>query len=840
MNKALRITTRVVVAATVVVFLLAAYVLLVGIPGPVAGLYLRKIENTQGVHIAVDQVRWTPWHRIAARDVRVSVPGGDTYIGFRKVVVSIGPAQEDDATPQTVRCRFEGARVGPATKGEQAREVVRLLEGDVFVEPGRRVRMSAEGMIGDQWRFSVNGILRLTTDKRPDVQGPVLGESISTLGDVTHQVLDALAAQREKGVFPDALNAHVMFDVDAGDPRRNHAWAFLEGGRVRVGNLSLARFSAAVQWTNGQLSVDSLKVQSSDPDILMQGVGSVSPGNREVAAQLRIEADPAALFAAGLLPTNQMHNVSPAGPLCVDLSLGPAPMGSTMGSILSNLTGRITCAAAEYRGARFEQLSAVFSRHGDELRISNATATLAGGGPARRVRADGLVMPDGAYRIHLQTDAEPQRLAALLPTNVAAVVASLTVNGNSRTEAALLRSASGQANMSVHALIHATDVARNGVAVDLLHASLAYSNATLLVEDLAIVRQDGRVTGRVGYDFDAQLLSLDVSSTFPPLQAARFVGPGLERILSSYRVEGPTTIEGKGIIGLKTNTTRDLRLHVKGERLGWRWFLADRAEIDVALSDDETVIDNVSALWCEGHIAGSLRFRRASGTNTAGRCSADLMLTGACLANVVEVYRELEDRKPYAGELSGQVTLSGQSGPDFLRTAAGSGRIAIEDGYILSLPLFGGLSRYMSLLRPGLGYANQRDLRSTFQIGDGALQTADTQLLGRIITIRGRGAYAFDNDLNFRVEVLFLKEGLTASVTRLLTSPLTKALEFSLTGTTKEPRWRPQNCPSRVLGFFREKLGSVAPVGKRQNRGAAPQSEPKAQQSPKEPESSLR
>jgi hypothetical protein len=160
--------------------------------------------------------------------------------------------------------------------------------------------------------------------------------------------------------------------------------------------------------------------------------------------------------------------------------------------------------------------------------------------------------------------------------------------------------------------------------------------------------------------------------------------------------------------------------------------------------------------------------------------------------------------------LSGQLRLSGDAGPGFLSAAKGSGRVEIQNGYILSIPLFGGLSKYLSLLVPGLGYASQRDLRAGFQIRYGRLETSDAELLGKLITIRGKGSYAFSNDISFRVQVQFLKEGLTATVTRMVTSPLTKALEFELTGTTKEPRWRPVNTPDRLLKLFTQKLGEAA------------------------------
>lgn len=501
-------------------------------------------------------------------------------------------------------------------------------------------------------------------------------------------------------------------------------------------------------------------------------------------------------------------SVRVTGPLRADLSLGPAPVAG----ILSNVTGRVSCDAIQYRGTALEGVAIVFIRQGDEWRIVSATAALPGETPAPTLQAHGTFFTDGSCDIHLQTDAKPQQLSALLPTQVAPLAASFTARGYSRIEATLSRGPSERGDFTVRGVVHAADVVRHDVPVDLVHASFAYSNDTMHVDDLTIVRADGLITGHIDYDVPTQRISLDGRSTLPPMAMASLVGPGVERVLSSYRIEGPVTLEGQGTVGLGPDATRDLQLHVSGEHLGWRWFLADYATFDVTVQGATTTVDNVSALWSKGHVTGSLRFVGASSTNEAGRISAELQLSNADLASVVDAFGDLEDKKAYEGTLSGHLSLAGVASPAFLQTATGSGWVGIEDGYILSVPLLGGLSKYLSFFIPGLGYASQRDFRSNFVVHDGQLDTSDAQLLGKLISIRGKGSYASNHDINLRVQVEFLKEGLTATVTRFLTSPLTKALEFELTGTAKEPHWRPVNTPDRLLNFFTESMGKLMPA----------------------------
>ena len=541
----------------------------------------------------------------------------------------------------------------------------------------------------------------------------------------------------------------------------------------------------------------------------------------------RVESTRGLRIAADRVRWSPWHNISARGlrvyapggkvtvecdSLVLDVNGGFADLAGV--EITFRATGEENKAvdAAGHRRARLDRLAASFVREGDHVRITDATAALHGGGPTRTVRGQGTLGSGGVFNISLTSDASPGQMAAFLPSAIAPLAASFETRGISHTAATLSRGASGSTNVAVHGVIHAADVVRNDVHVDLIHAGFAYSNGILQVEDLAVVRQDGQVTGRVQYKLADKLLSVDGRVTAPPTAIARFVGPGLERLVTPYRFEGPTTIEYRGTTGLKGNPTRDLRLHVEGRRVGWRWFLPDHVALEVVIGEQAIVLRDLNADWCGGDVSGSLRFDRPIQTNAARRCSMDLSVSGANLASIVDIFRDLEDRKAYEGFLSGQIVLSGNADSRFLDTAIGYGRLDIQDGYILSIPLFGGLSRYLSLLIPGLGYASQRDLRGSFRIRDGRLETNDAQLLGKIITIHGKGSYGFNKDINARVQLRFLKEGLTATVTRLVTSPLTKALEFELTGTTREPRWRPVNTPDRLLRFFTENLGKLVPA----------------------------
>ena len=87
----------------------------------------------------------------------------------------------------------------------------------------------------------------------------------------------------------------------------------------------------------------------------------------------------------------------------------------------------------------------------------------------------------------------------------------------------------------------------------------------------------------------------------------------------------------------------------------------------------------------------------------------------------------------------------------------------------------------------------QTEAVGNFTIGNGRLTSRDIQLQGTVFSIKASGDYAFNGALDYRVEVQLLRGGPIAAIVRLATLPVTRLLEFRLTGTFDDPRWSPVN-----------------------------------------------
>ena len=137
-----------------------------------------------------------------------------------------------------------------------------------------------------------------------------------------------------------------------------------------------------------------------------------------------------------------------------------------------------------------------------------------------------------------------------------------------------------------------------------------------------------------------------------------------------------------------------------------------------------------------------------------------------------------------------------------MTTATGSGSVAIREGQVLRMPVFGGLSQMLSAIYPGLNFAAQTDFTSDFTIEENKIFMKGAMLGGSVLSVRASGSYAFDQRLDFTVEVKPLRGGPVAAVLRLLTLPVTKLLSFHLGGTLDNPKWRPMNLPKELFLIF--------------------------------------
>ena len=346
----------------------------------------------------------------------------------------------------------------------------------------------------------------------------------------------------------------------------------------------------------------------------------------------------------------------------------------------------------------------------------------------------------------------------------------------------------------------ASSFAYRGVDVSACDTLLDLRCGVMRLDPLRIVREEGVAEGWVELDYNKQTAVFQVDSTADPHAVAHMIGAGPGRFLESYRFEGPTHVTASGRVSYVGFAPVDVEAWVQGKHIGLGWALSDEASFRIRALDRRLEITDIHASLYGGQLTGRMAFYPLNDPLRL-RYDAVGQLRNVRFENLIASMARVE-ANPYQGNLSLDFRVEGMVGQGRARTAVGEGWITIEDGALFQIPLMGELSQWLTSLYPGLGFASQTDFKTSYTIADGRLHTEEAMLEGAMLSLKATGDYHFDQRLNMTVQVQPMRDGIVAEAVRLATSPLTKLLEFRLTGTVGKPKWRPLNLPKEMFLIF--------------------------------------
>ena len=356
------------------------------------------------------------------------------------------------------------------------------------------------------------------------------------------------------------------------------------------------------------------------------------------------------------------------------------------------------------------------------------------------------------------------------------------------------------AELRLAGTLRAKDAIYNGTQLSAFSTRLSVTNQVMRLDELVLERPEGRLTGWMRQDFKDRTISFDVDSRMQPYAAARVIGPFAHRFLQKFRIEGPVHIVAAGTADYGERRRNDVRAEVEAEGFGMRWFAAEQAAFHFEMKERRIELTGLRGQFHGGGFTGHAVFQLADGDETRAHYAVEGRLAGA---DFKQILHDMSSAPPACeGQLATDFALSGFIGVGQGGTAAGSGHLEISGGKMMDIPLLGGLSKILTYLYPGLGFASQNDFRAPFTIAGGQVHSDEAELLGELMTIHGKGDYRFDERLKFVVEVKLLRSGPLAEALRFLTLPLTKLFEFELQGTLHAPKWEPRNLPREMFLKF--------------------------------------
>ena len=571
-----------------------------------------------------------------------------------------------------------------------------------------------------------------------------------------------------------------------------------EGMIVRGVEFEMLTFQGRCR--DGVLRVERMSIR--DHTHFLEAFGKDDFSTREV--QLRVESDLAPSDWLSLIPMSWRDRLGKMGfffkgPIRCNLEMGPA----TMDQLWRKISGTLDIQEAEAQGVWLDRIHLGFICEEDELYLQDVEASLGAKGEHGVCRGEiKWHLPSGAYEGAFRSHLDFAALLPIVSDQQARLVQSFTIKEEPLVADVAFRGLKGEKNaFSLNGTVDGTNLFYRGAFINHGHTGLTISNRVLRLAPLYVSRDEGNVNGQIQVDFEDRRIDLDMAGTVNPKAAGRVAGEKVERILRYFDFNGPVQSHVRGSVNLNHQDQTFLHIQAEGEKVSLHSFTSDRISMNLIWSNRHVLVRDIDADIYGGKLTGTF----ATEWTLPGQPVNYGLTLAASNISFEDLTRTFVHREgePYRGMITGDLKLQGQLGRDVGPSTIGHGRITIHDGRILSIPLFGGLSRGLSKIYPGLGFTKQTDFYSNFEIKDSLIQSKDVQLEGTMFSLFADGTYGLeDKSLDFSVEFKLLRESGVGNVVRLVTLPITKLLEFDLEGTLEKPTWRPRNLPKELFPEF--------------------------------------
>lgn len=560
------------------------------------------------------------------------------------------------------------------------------------------------------------------------------------------------------------------------------------GGQVQ--GVPFNRLLVDVALSNQQVRVANVQIQTDDGLLALSGLFDLTDQTTLVNVHNTLPPDtmvrvlPPRIQAQVAAEVSSLHF-----PLQLDLQLGP----TAATNLLQQISGRLSFGRTSLRDVPIEALDMAFARTGQDITIGSATVQFDTGPHASK-----LAVQEGRYNLasrdfqaHIRGTINPHLLKPLLTPNMQAIVdwfafqepiqGDVTVGGQV-----------GNPAIYCYGPVQATNFSLRNTPVQSFQTQLNITNEVMHMTRALLTRPEGLARGDIHMAFSNQTLRLDnVESTLDPRATAEMLGPAVATFLKPFVLNGPLRLRISGLLDYCNFSLNQLQAHVIAQGFGFDRWETDTATFDVIANGMRICITNASATAYGGQGVGSGYFYPV-GSDTNWRYEVELAATHANLTALLEASFG-KPVKNMRGTLDGTIRVGGYFGQGTGPQVVGAGQATVRGGLLFQTKLFSGLSAILDKVLPDFNLFAQTDANGHFTIRNSRITSRDIDLQGTMFSVKATGDYRFDGDLNYRVEVQLLRNGTLATIVRLATLPVTRLLEFRLTGTFEDPRWRPVN-----------------------------------------------
>ncbi len=328
------------------------------------------------------------------------------------------------------------------------------------------------------------------------------------------------------------------------------------------------------------------------------------------------------------------------------------------------------------------------------------------------------------------------------------------------------------------------------------------TNSNLVINNLLVDRDEGSGHLNMSFDFKQHMIEFDGVSAINPAAVLKMIGIYADVSGDKLRFEGPVSVIAGGKVDYYDYNNVEFEADVSGEGIGAGPLVSDTCNFTMNMDGLTNRISDLRGKLYKGDFSGSAVLTLPYGELTNVSYYVIARLDGANFAAIARDFSR-EKNQDYEGRFSADVEVEGLFGHPL--SALGFGSVNVKNGRVFMLPVFGGFSRIMTKIIPGLNFVlRQTDAKADFVVNEGKVHSDEIQIEGDILSLSGNGDYYFSKSLDFNAQVKLLKaHTVGGKVVRAITYPISKLFEFRLRGTVDDSSWYPVNFSSDIL----EKIG---------------------------------
>jgi len=785
------------------------YLNAVGLPESVKDRIVREL-GARGVHVKVARVRWVFLEGVVMDDLRYFagpldpeplVRAEEASVGFRPSAwfrgrhginglsirnASLGPGGVISGIQAAVRLEDQGLRITGLSAEYNG---LNLSGGGYVARPAENMR----GALVQAWQ-------KLFPRKKNKDKSLWLPDLLAELRAVRFR--PGSSAQITLLLHPDDLQANDIA-IDA------------RGSGLTARGVTLDAWRMQASLRKGRITLPRLVAGRGGELMRISGFLDLADGS--AACKLYSDLPPYILLALAPVAARQAldkSGISIGESLAFSAEAGPGPIHE----LLNAFHGSLAVKEARLKDLPVAACSLDFTRGREMIVITNLQAEIgqgAGAGPmSGHFSYDLESMRFGGQ---MKTGFDPNWLCPLVSSNKARIISGLHFRSSPPQVSFTFAGQRGEAGepLSVKGSVKGKDFSFRGSYFTSADCRLVMTNSVLNLDPLTVKRDKTAGKGRISFDFRNDIVDVDMESTYDPKATVRMMGPTLERLSRPFSFNGYSHITARGSIDYHSLTNMNLDAQVVASNMAYRGVAAERCDFVFVAKENRFEIKNARGRLYGGEFELSRALIESLADSPLWHYDLACSMKGVDFGKLMQAYRRLGEDHPYEGKLDFSLSLAGETGDQFYPRMLGRSSVRITESPLLRVPLFTGLAKMLSVMYPSFGIVSQNDLTADFKIGGNSIRTQNARLLGHIISISGDGRYNFNNSLDFKVRVRMLREGKLAAVLNWVTFPVTKLLEFHLSGPLEQPVWRPDNLPKELFNLLKSVIPGVGVDEKR-------------------------